>query len=78
MPFVAIRTDVRDMMIAIARKRAEDQDNHFEMGFEHGFMKCLAMFMPSEAIGLMLCDRDCAMEGDELLTETMPRLVHKP
>lgn len=76
MPFVAIICGAtRDKAIELARKARAENAHPIDVGTYHGFMEALRMVYDSETTGMLVMDIDCALDGDEMYTETLPHLV---
>lgn len=80
MPFVQVRRDVCEKMIELRREKlAKESAGGYEQGYatgmEQGFMAALDMFMNSESVGLMVMERECAINGDGSYIDRLPHLV---
>jgi hypothetical protein len=73
MPIVTIPRGARDKAIELSRK-AQSGDA-WDVAYRHGFFAALHELLPAETVGLIIMDCDCALEGEPLATEMLPRLV---
>jgi hypothetical protein len=75
MPFVqAIGGKLRDRAIELERKSRETGVT-WDIAYRHGFMEALRSLLPSETIGMLICDIDCALDDEPLYTDGLPRVV---
>jgi len=76
MPFVqVIGGELRDRAIELERKARAENAPEWDVAFNHGFREALRAVFPSETCGILVMDIDCALDGDEAYSDTLPRLV---
>lgn len=74
MPFVqVVGGELRERAIEIHKKAESDEP--YDVAYRHGFFEALRALLPSETVGMLIMDCDMALEGDELFTDSLPRLV---
>jgi hypothetical protein len=76
MPCVqTVRGELRDLAIELTRKAEAEGAGTWDIAYRHGFFKALGHLLPSETVGMLVMDCDCALAGDDLYTDTLPRLA---
>lgn len=78
MPLVTvIAGKTRDRAIELTREAEAEDAIDYVQGVRDGYFEALRTFYKSETIGMLIMDCDAALEGDELFTNCLPRLVLK-
>jgi hypothetical protein len=73
MPIVSIPRGARDKAIELSRKAQSGAD--WDVAYRHGFFEALSTVLPSEVVGLIIMDCDCALGDEPLMTERLPRFT---
>ena len=81
MPLISIPTKARDWLVEHASKEKAIPDNNccfslrdLHQHEETGFFAALRCLLPSEVVGMLVMDADCAREGEPLYTTGLPHL----
>lgn len=75
MPFVQVPIAARDKAIELRMKAEAPDHSTWDTAFYYGYLDGLRALLPSESMGLIIMDCDCAAAGEELATDQMPKLV---